>query len=72
MQKQRLEEKVVVISGATGGLGTTVTAAFLDAGAKVAAVDRMASSKEAAENYVAIAADLETEAGAKNVAWTRD
>ena len=70
MQKQKLEEKVVVITGATGGLGTAVTAAFLDAGAKVAAVDRMASSKEAAENYVAIAADLETEAGAKNVAWS--
>ena len=70
MQKQKLEERVVVITGATGGLGTAVTAAFLDAGAKVAAVDRMAGGKEAAENFVAIAADLTTQDGAKNVAWS--
>jgi len=70
MGKRSLEENIVVVAGATGGLGTAVTAAFLDAGAKVAAVDRTAANKEAAENYVAIAADLSTLEGAKNVAWS--
>jgi NAD(P)-dependent dehydrogenase (short-subunit alcohol dehydrogenase family) len=40
-----LDGKVVIITGASGGLGAVVTKAFLDAGAKVIGVDRSAHSK---------------------------
>jgi len=39
--------KVVIITGASGGLGAAVTKAFLDAGARVIGVDRSAHSKNA-------------------------
>ena len=65
MQEKALEGKVVVITGATGGLGTSVTAAFLEAGARVAAVDR-AASREATDDFMAVAADLSALAGAKS------
>ncbi|MBM3788539.1 MAG: SDR family oxidoreductase, partial [Acidobacteria bacterium] len=42
-----LDGNVVMITGASGGLGATVTKAFLDAGARVAGVDRGAHSKTA-------------------------
>lgn len=70
MQQQTLEGKIVVITGATGGLGTAVTSAFLEAGARVAAVDRTAGDKETTEHHLAVAADLATLDGAKNVAWS--
>ena len=42
-----VDGKVVIITGASGGLGAVVTKAFLDAGAKVIGVDRSALSKNA-------------------------
>lgn len=39
--------KVVIITGASGGLGAFVTKAFLDGGAKVAGVDRSERSRNA-------------------------
>ena len=63
MQEKTLEGKVAIITGATGGLGTSVTAAFLEAGARVAAVDRSAR-QEANDSFVSVAADLSTPAGA--------
>jgi len=65
MQEKTLDGRVVLITGATGGLGTSVTAAFLDAGARVAAVDR-AARQEATEYLAPIAADLSTFSGAQS------
>lgn len=42
-----VEGKVVIITGASGGLGKVVTQAFLDHGARVIGVDRSARSKNA-------------------------
>ena len=67
LQQHTLEGKAVVITGATGGLGTAVTAAFLEAGADVAAVDRKADGGET-DHYIAIAADLTTLEGAQAAA----
>ncbi len=49
MSNLTLQDKVFVITGAKGGLGTYVTNAFLDAGAQVAGVSRsiQASDSEA-------------------------
>src|SRR4051794_38409579 len=41
-----LDDKVVLITGANGGLGEAVTHAFLDAGARVAGVSRRISNAE--------------------------
>lgn len=62
-----LDGKVVIVTGATGGLGASVTAAFLDAGARVAAVDRSAQQKDhpGADRFVPIAADLSSLTGAQ-------
>jgi len=63
-----LENKVVLITGAKGGLGTFVTQAFLDAGAKVAGTSRsIADSDFPNPNFFAIAAELNAE-GARAVA----
>jgi len=48
-----LDNKVVIITGASGGLGSVVTKAFLDAGARVAGVDRSAHSNNAAHSNLA-------------------
>jgi NAD(P)-dependent dehydrogenase (short-subunit alcohol dehydrogenase family) len=66
-----LDRKIVVITGATGGLGTSVTAAFLNAGARVAAVDRGVHEQAhegASKRLAPIAADLSTLAGAQSAA----
>ncbi len=64
-----MQNKVVLITGATGGLGTSVTAAFQNAGARVAAVDRALPNKEtspeASERFASFAADLSTLEGAR-------
>ncbi|MBM3753901.1 MAG: SDR family NAD(P)-dependent oxidoreductase [Acidobacteria bacterium] len=55
-----LDNKVVIITGASGGLGSVVTKAFLDAGARVAGVDRSAHSNNAAHpnlTHFAVALD---------------
>lgn len=60
-----LDGMVVIITGASGGLGPAVTRTFVRAGAKVAAV----ASKwpDPPEGVVAVAADLSTEAGCAKV-----
>jgi NAD(P)-dependent dehydrogenase (short-subunit alcohol dehydrogenase family) len=59
-----IQEKVVLITGATGGLGIVVTAAFQKAGARVAAVDR-APKGDTGERFLSFAADLSTLDGAR-------
>ena len=54
-----MHAKVVLVTGANGGLGTSVTEAFLAAGATVAGVSRdIKSSDFAHANFAAFAADL--------------
>jgi NAD(P)-dependent dehydrogenase (short-subunit alcohol dehydrogenase family) len=48
--------RVVLITGASGGLGAAVTSAFADAGATVAAVSRAGTA--AARGHFAVSADL--------------
>jgi NAD(P)-dependent dehydrogenase (short-subunit alcohol dehydrogenase family) len=58
MYSLNLEGKVVLITGASGGLGAAVTKAFLAAGAKVVGVDRVPRSKSPdhpALSHVAVA-----------------
>jgi NAD(P)-dependent dehydrogenase (short-subunit alcohol dehydrogenase family) len=62
----QLDGKVVLITGATGGLGHAVTPAFLNAGARVITVDRHAGSRRA-ENQLAFAADVTDEADVRRV-----
>ena len=61
-----LDAKVVLITGATGGLGHAVTPAFLNTGARVITVGRHAGSRPA-ENQRAFAADVTDEAGVRRV-----
>lgn len=62
----QLDGKVVLITGATGGLGRAVAPAFLNAGARVITVDRHAGSRPA-ENQRAFAADVTDEADVRRV-----
>src|SRR5215831_3099557 len=63
-----LTNKVAVIIGAKGGLGTHVTRAFLDAGAAVAGVSRSISTADFGHpKFTAIAADLTQAAAARDV-----
>ncbi len=59
-----MRDKVVLITGAGGGLGTSVTAAFQNADTRVAAVDR-APAVHSSERFVSFAADLSTLDGAR-------
>jgi len=64
-----LDHKVVLITGAKGGLGATVTQAFLDAGATVAGVSRsIADSDFSHPSFTAIPAELSTAEAARSVA----
>lgn len=56
-----LANKIVLVTGAKGGLGTSVTNAFLEAGAKVVGVSRsIASSDFPHVEFVAMPAELST------------
>jgi NAD(P)-dependent dehydrogenase (short-subunit alcohol dehydrogenase family) len=56
---EQLKSKVVLITGFNGGLGTFVTNAFLDAGARVVGVSRtIEDSDPHRERFSAMAADL--------------
>ncbi len=54
-----MQNQVVIITGATGGLGSTVTAAFLEAGAWVASVSRSGGASSG-ENHISLEADIST------------
>jgi NAD(P)-dependent dehydrogenase (short-subunit alcohol dehydrogenase family) len=61
-------DRVVLITGASGGLGTAVTRAFLDAGASVAAVSRSSPVLSGTElRVLEISADLTVAAEAGRV-----
>jgi NAD(P)-dependent dehydrogenase (short-subunit alcohol dehydrogenase family) len=60
-----MEQRVILISGASGGLGGAVVDAFLSSGAQVAAVARSHTGAPR-ERLHLISADLLTEAGARH------
>ena len=51
-------DRVILVTGASGGLGRVVTKAFLDAGATVAGVFRSGASPVSHERFFSIYADL--------------
>jgi len=58
-----LKDKVVLISGASGGLGEETTRTFLDAGPRVAVVSRLWHGTADSETLFHVEADLTQEAG---------
>ena len=64
-----MKDKVVLITGANGGLGNAVTETFLKAGATVAGASRQISQDEfKSPNFYAFPAELSTLAAAKKLA----
>jgi NAD(P)-dependent dehydrogenase (short-subunit alcohol dehydrogenase family) len=60
--------KVVVVTGANGGLGTYVTQAFLDAGATVIGTSRTIQESDFNNsNFTALAAEISTRVGARTL-----
>jgi NAD(P)-dependent dehydrogenase (short-subunit alcohol dehydrogenase family) len=63
-----MKGKVVLVTGANGGLGTFVTQAFLDAGATVIGTSRKIQQTEFNHaNFVALPGEISTGEGAKGV-----
>ena len=63
-----MKGKVVLVTGADGGLGTYVTQAFLDAGATVVGTSRkIRPSDFESANFTALAGEISTSSGAKSV-----
>src|SRR5713226_9721259 len=61
-----MQGKVVLVTGANGGLGTYVTQAFLDAGATVIGTSRRIQPSDFdSPNFTALPAELSTHEGAK-------
>jgi len=61
-----MKDKIVLVTGANGGLGSYVTRAFLEAGATVIGTSRkIAQSEFPSPNFTAIAAELSTGNGAR-------
>lgn len=60
-----MKGKVVLITGASGGLGTYVVQAFLDTGATVIGTSRKVQKSDFANaNFIAIPGEISTQAGA--------
>src|SRR5579864_5081775 len=58
---ERLENKIALVTGAKGGLGTFVTKTFLAAGAKVVGVSRSIEQADFPDpNFAAMPAELST------------
>ena len=63
-----MKNKVVLVTGANGGLGTHVTEAFLRAGARVIGTARKIQASDFAEGeFIAIPGDLSNENGARAI-----
>jgi len=63
-----MKSKVVLVTGADGGLGTYVTQAFLDAGATVVGTSRKIKQSDfVSSNFTAIPAEISTYAGARTL-----
>jgi NAD(P)-dependent dehydrogenase (short-subunit alcohol dehydrogenase family) len=63
-----MKEKIVLVTGANGGLGSSVTHAFLDAGAMVIGTSRnIRQSEFEGANFTAISADLSSDQGARRL-----
>jgi NAD(P)-dependent dehydrogenase (short-subunit alcohol dehydrogenase family) len=63
-----MKGRVVLVTGANGGLGTHVTQSFLDAGATVVGTSRKIQQSEFNHpNFTALSADISTREGAKAV-----
>jgi NAD(P)-dependent dehydrogenase (short-subunit alcohol dehydrogenase family) len=61
-----MKDKVVLVTGASGGLGTYVTQAFLDVGATVIGTSRkIQQSGSDAPNFAALPGEISTREGAK-------
>src|SRR5246500_2719238 len=64
-----MKGKVVLVTGANGGLGSYVTQAFLDAGATVVGTSRKIQQSDFNNpNFTALPAEISTREGAKVVA----
>ena len=64
-----MKDKVVLVTGAHGGLGRYVTQSFLDAGATVVGVSRKIQQSDFdSPAFTALPAEISTAAGAKNLA----
>jgi NAD(P)-dependent dehydrogenase (short-subunit alcohol dehydrogenase family) len=63
-----MKDKVVLVTGANGGLGSHVTQAFLDAGATVVGVSRKIRQADFNNpGFTAVPAEISTAAGAKTL-----
>jgi NAD(P)-dependent dehydrogenase (short-subunit alcohol dehydrogenase family) len=63
-----MKDKVVLITGANGGLGSHVTKAFLEAGAKVVGVSpKIQQSDFSSPGFTALPGDISTASGSKNL-----
>jgi len=64
-QEKIMKGKVVLVTGANGGLGTSVTQAFLDAGANVIGASReIRQSEFSSPDFTAVSADIASAQGA--------
>src|ERR1700756_3009355 len=64
--EQSMEGKVVLVTGANGGLGAYVTQAFLDAGATVAGASRKIQQSDFNhQNFTAQPSEISTRDGAQ-------
>ncbi len=61
-----MKGQVVLVTGASGGLGAYVTQAFLDAGARVIGTSRKIQQSDfTGADFTAFPAEISTQAGAK-------